>query len=432
MRNVYLSFLGRGTRQPDGSYSYNSTVYELNGIKSSETRHVQVAELEILQAKEFDAIIIVDTEVSHTAHYANLEKELHRLGRRNIFPLTIDEEMSPEGQWKWFEKILNCIEPDDRITIDLTHGFRSVPLVFSTALNFLQKARNIQLGAVYYGVYEKVDELGHAPIIDMKDFYTVNEWADAVNRLVEDADAGKMAHVAERSPDFQFSDLTDKKIISALQGLTDTIKNVDVNNVSKAAADTISLIREKEKTSSEPGRMLLKLIIDKFVSLSTETPAGNRYDRNYFRIQIELIRLLLVHRLFMQAYTVMREFIASIGMIGFDRESMSNKKRKKRRQMHAEIFVRMLQNEEDKWNFDGREDILAGIMPYYQELKLHGIEKKLRCITKTLVDYRNGFDHAWTCKSKAYEDIEKKGFEFLSDLENILASLEKQQFLLDH
>ena len=97
--------------------------------------------------------------------------------------------------------------------------------------------------------------------------------------------------------------------------------------------------------------------------------------------------------------------------------------------MHAEIFVRMLQNEEDKWKFAGKEDILDRIMPYYAELKQHGIEKKLRGITKTLADYRNGFDHAWTCKSKAYDDIEKKGFGFLAGLESILASLEDKQIL---
>jgi CRISPR-associated DxTHG motif protein len=191
MAKVYLSFLGLGFKNhKTGQYKYDSTIYELNGKKSKETEFVQVAEIGILGVSNFDKIMIVVTQKSYNAHFNNIKHQLCELGANNIISLIIEENMSASGQWKWFEQILEHIYYDDELTIDLTHGYRSIPIVFSTAVNFLQKAKNITLKAVYYGAYEKNKKL--VPIIDMKDFYIINEWAEAVSRLVEDADARKL------------------------------------------------------------------------------------------------------------------------------------------------------------------------------------------------------------------------------------------------
>lgn len=430
MRNVYLSFLGLGKKQLGGSYAYDPTVYELNGRMSKTTAFVQAAEYEILGADRFDTAIIVDTEKSHEANYAALVKELESLGASNIYAVTIDEEMTAQGQWRWFESILNCIEPGDILTVDLTHGYRAAPIIFSAALNFLQKSRNVHLAAVYYGVFEKAATLGYAPVVDMKAFYAINEWAEAIGRLVEDADAKKLAHVAENTPDFQFGELNDEKLIDAFHRLTDTIKNVDVNKVAPTTKTAIDLIRQKEKSASQPVRLLLGLVTDKYISLTTESSPTGKFDNPYFQIQLSLIGLLLEHRLFMQAYTVMRECIASLGMVGFEKEGMNNKKRKKRRKTHAEIFIKMFQIAEQEWKFpEAQQPIVKRLIPFYNRLKKNGIEGQIRSIASDLADYRNGFDHAWTCKSKAYDNIEEKGHHFLQKLEKIVVSFDKEDLM---
>jgi len=58
MGNVFLSFLGLGFfHQTTKQYDYNKTVFILNGVKSQETKFVQVAELEILGMDNFDKIV---------------------------------------------------------------------------------------------------------------------------------------------------------------------------------------------------------------------------------------------------------------------------------------------------------------------------------------------------------------------------------------
>jgi len=146
----------------------------------------------------------------------------------------------------------------------------------------------------------------------MKEFYLINEWADGVSRLVEDADARKIANAAEKTPDFQIGELNDEMLIKSFEDLTHAIRNVDINNVSEKATRAVTLLREKEEGASVTGRILLRLVKDKFISLATDTPLNGKYEAPYFRLQLEIARLLLDHKLFMQAYTVMREFMPGL------------------------------------------------------------------------------------------------------------------------
>ena len=434
MRKLFISFLGLGSYKKDkDTYEYNPAIYDLNEKRSKATEFVQVAEMEIIGAGSFDAVIIVATEKSRKLHFKNLKNQLIKNGVNDVFLIIIDEDMTAEGQWAWFEKILNHIEFEDELTIDLTHGYRSIPIVFSTAINFLQKAKKISLKAVYYGAFEKGEESEGtrvAPIVDMKEFYTINEWAEGVSRLVEDADTRKLASVAESTSHFQAGDLNDQEVVKAFQDLTDTIRNVDINRVADKANAAIALIRKKEKHASTTGKILLNLVIDKFASLTTKEPPTGKYDAQYFDLQIEVIRILLDHKLYMQAYTVMREFIGSIGMIGINKAHIQSAKGRSRRKRYAEIFVNMFQYEKSDWNFG--ENIVEAKerqMPYYKKLKQIGVESKLRDFAKELTDYRNGFDHAWTLKSKVPEDIEEKGDKIMNKLRRIIQILEENHIV---
>jgi len=430
MSNVFLSFVGLGfLNHKTSQYGYDITTYKLNGKESNKTEFIQVAEIQILGAQSFDRIIIVATQKSHDTHFGKLESQLIQIGAKNISHLIISEEMAPESQWKWFEQVLDLIKRDDKLTIDLTHGYRSIPIIFSTAINFLQKAKNITLKAVYYGAYEKNKKL--VPIIDMKDFYIINEWAEAVSRLVEDADARKLAEISRKAPEFQVKELADESLIKSFEALTNTVRNVDINNVDDKANTTMKLVEERIRDASVTGKILLKMVINKFDSLSTKEPVSGKYDKAYFHIQLEIISLLLDHKLFMQAYTVMRELIGSIGLVEIEKAKANSADGRKLRRRFAEVFVRMLQREEDGWTFEGlaKKD-KEKLIPYYQKLKSLGIESILREFTKDLVDYRNGFDHAWTSKNKAYPDIEKKGYQFFDNLKEVIKLLAEYNILV--
>ena len=195
------------------------------------------------------------------------------------------------------------------------------------------------------------------------------------------------------------------------------------------ANTAINLIKEKERSASVTGKILLRLVIDKFASLATGEPPSGRYDKAYFLLQLEIIKLLLEHKLFMQAYTVMREFIASVGLIEIKKAKTDTSEGRKQRRK-GDVFFNMFQFHEDGWNFsEEAEVIVQKIMPYYEKLKRLGIEPILRSFAKDLAEYRNGFDHAWTRKPEAPNDLEEKGQIFFEKLGEVVTLLDKNRIL---
>lgn len=95
----------------------------------------------------------------------------------------------------------------------------------------------------------------------------------------------------------------------------------------------------------------------------------------------------------------------------------------------AEVFVSMLQVNEQKWNFEGpRSEYQQSVLPLYREMKDKNILQKIKEIARDLVSYRNGFDHAWTKSPKAAGDIEDKGKHFFEQLKTIVNSMAHEGF----
>lgn len=425
MRRVFLSFLGLGQK----GYGYRKTIYEMAGQRTSETRFVQVAEQELLGWEYFDILYIVATKASKEAHFAALEQELSAC-RGDVCLIELEEDMSGEGQWGWFERIYDVIQEGDELCVDLTHGYRSIPIIFSTAIYFLYRTKRIRLQHVLYGAFEKDRQL--APIIDMRRFFDINLWADAVGRLTDDADAESIARLAGEADRHQFPELATDDFVSACIDVTRRIKSVDVNNVAEKSCELLHKVGQMKENSSSGTARLLELVHDKFSPLAhpvTGNPDKSGYTLDYYRIQLELARLLLGHGLFMQAFTVMREWLSSLVMLYFEEQGKMNaNKRRKRNTRYGGILFDMLQFPEKRWNFGSREEEFERVHPFYEQLERMGALEPLidgeQMVAHELSKYRNGFDHAWLGKAGMNDDLENKGEYFLERLERVFGVLE--------
>jgi hypothetical protein len=423
MRRVFLSFLGIGAKRGDHGFGYDPARYILNDQISHRTEFVQAAEIELLGPERFDEILMVATARSRDLHFRNLESQLVGLGAKSPACIEIEEDMSAEGQWRWFEKILDHVQLRDHLTVDLTHGYRAIPIVFSTAVSFLQRAKRIVVESVFYGAYEKDREL--APIIDMKDFYIISEWAEGVSRLVEDADARKLAELTRTASDFQAGALNDVKLIGLLDDLTNRIRNVDMHNVGRIASETLGLIQSMGSGGTAVGQVLLGLIHEKYAALAGSAPGSGKYDHAYFQGQLAYIDLLLEHRLYMQAFTVMREVVGSIGLIENPKARLTSSEGRKQRGK-AEVFINMLQHDESVWSFGEKEKPkVDSVLPFYRKLEQLGVLRMLtdENLLKPLLKYRNGFDHGWTSSPESFANIAKKGEEFSAQLGRVVSAL---------
>jgi CRISPR-associated protein, TM1812 family len=457
MAKVFISFLGTGNPNAKADQpGYDVLTYRFEHDERIYTSmFAQRAIIEKHDPASFERICLMMTPESQAKHRDLLVEELLGIGcteTQLIEDASITTNQNTEQQWEWFDSLQKLINDGDEVIFDFTHGFRSVPIIFSTAISFLQKVKRFTLLHAHYGyMTERGDSkqgiVGKGEIIDMAKFYRINEWADGVARLVDMADASKLAELADEGVDDGFAALNDQKLTQALRDLTDLIKNIDVNNVGKKADEALKLIATKQQQCSGADAQLLEMVREKFTRLAIQ--GSGRYDHDYFQLQLVLTKVLLEHGLNMQAFTVMRECIASIGMLSlYLSETYRNKNlfnsdgRSKLRPRFGDVFVNLCQFDKQQWHYEteaGRtklsneppklDDYDTVLKPFYDQLETLGIAQHLQSFVVDMIKYRNGFDHAWTSKAEALPKISEKGQVFLRQLTEIIEMLREQKLL---
>jgi len=193
-----------------------------------------------------------------------------------------------------------------------------------------------------------------------------------------------------------------------LQVLSGILKNVDVNAVGAAAETALSGLRREMArldTASVAERQLIELVVDKFAGLTSEADPSGRYDRGYFAVQLEMARMLLAHGFLVQAFTVLRETLAAVGMIGLvgtksEVSNIDSSSGSKARRNYGEVFVCMLQYPVAAWSFSEQSrGHVEELRPFFNKLMGTDTGVRLKDSVQRLVKIRNGFDHAWTSAS---------------------------------
>ncbi len=435
-RHVYVSFLGTGM--------YTPVVYSWNGKASQRTPYGQEAELELMGSLP-DRVYIFGTKESHKMHWEggdkdggarSLRERIEAMGLSPEFVL-IPTDQSGDNQWQTFQKMLELVGPGDALTLDMTHGFRAVPVVFSSALHFLRLTRNIELRHVLYCLYERdvhtKDPDAHHLIQDYASFYAIQDWTEGVSRLVEDADATHLARLSGDQSSLPIAGFSDQEITAALSRLTDAVRNVEVHNVEPCAREALGLVNAAQQRAAAQGhtaaRILLELIEEKFSSILTAEPLTGLYDANYFKVQLLLASLLLEHNLVMQAFTVMQEMIGSFGLYGYPNPVRYDNRKGRDKRSYADVFLPMANRERSTWHFSGhKENQMRKLLPFYERLEEAGITTPLQELGKELGALRNGLNHAWTNKVSAPTDILSQGHRLharLSALTQEILSLEE-------
>ena len=206
-REVFISFLGTN--------NYLETYYELGGRKCSHpVRYIQEALLELTCEgwTADDNIYIFGTNGSEGSHDKNWIDNGHKEPNGNVIELPgldsqlkamslatpHDFEFIPEGfsrddVWKMMEIITSKLERGDEIHLDVTHAFRSIPMLATTLFNYTQFMLDTTLACVHYGAFEKLGPLYKvkqipveqriAPIVDMTDIVRLQDFTEAASSL---------------------------------------------------------------------------------------------------------------------------------------------------------------------------------------------------------------------------------------------------------
>ena len=150
-RKVFLSFLGTG------NYKECKYVCQEKG-ESKIVKYVQEAILD-LYAKDFSKNDIAYIFLTKDAEEKHWEKLMDKIGEK---PFSIQAITNvPEGYseieiWNIFQILYDKLEEEDEVILDVTHGFRSLPMLGIVLLNYARSLKKIKIQHILYGAFESL------------------------------------------------------------------------------------------------------------------------------------------------------------------------------------------------------------------------------------------------------------------------------------
>lgn len=206
----------------------------------------------------------------------------------------IPEGKSKEEIWKIFEICSRYVEKDDKLFIDITHGFRSLPLIVFVSTAYLQRVKDAKIKAILHGAYEAKND-GRVPILDLSELLDLFEWMVGVEFLKKSGDADLVVQAIRRTQARGWKEQNTEEqkptklqnLADSLKDLSDRFKSVKPLEVMQQATKVQRLIEEIRYEVKNWAKPLFKLVLGR--NINTNMPDG-LYDK-------ALTFLTLVHHI---------------------------------------------------------------------------------------------------------------------------------------
>ncbi|MCU7496195.1 MAG: TIGR02221 family CRISPR-associated protein [Ignavibacteria bacterium] len=390
-----VSFIGTGNYQP---------VYYYQNDKS---RYIKT-EYFIVAAEEFfkpDEIILLLTQEAMEKHIDIL---LPKIKTSCVKQILIPAGKTEDELWSIFSLIAEQVNDKESIIIDVTHGFRTQPMLVLAAAVFLKVIKNISVEKIVYGAFEARDNENYAPVFDLTPFLRIIEWSSATEQFLNYGNTLQLSNILysehERLIKYEkpekFSSLKKfAKIISDLTNSLSLIRPEEVSLISKKMPLIVDDLKVKFNNIAavKPLGMLLNKIPESLNSLSLSK--NELFTKKGFFAQSQMISFYLETRQYPQAITLLRESIVSLLCI-------------------IESF--------DVWDKAGREKAETMLFDLSSNCRsgkqIDGKKGKLAAIWSEICNCRNDVNHAGMRKSasgaesliKRTEKLCKRGIEIIN------------------
>ena len=161
------------------------------------------------------------------------------------------------------------LQPGDKLLVDVTHAFRSLPLSLLNALVYLQNIskKGVAIDNVLYGMYNQ--ELKYAPVVVLNSVLNMSAWITGAQLFRDFGNAYQIADLLEADG--------EKSVAQRLRKFSDLL-NLNHMGALRAQGQEISAFRTHQ-FRSPIAQMLIPPIVNEFAAqfLNAETQAVFQY-----------------------------------------------------------------------------------------------------------------------------------------------------------
>lgn len=344
-RKVFMSFLGFS--------DYKKCRYYKDDFCSTDVRFIQEATLDYLLTLEEwsdrDVALFLLTEGAYLRNWRddgqkdpNTKEIIKQPGlatrlKQKGYPFPIETiDNLPEGKseselFEIFRRLYEALKPGDSLYLDITHGFRSLPMLALVLVNYAKFLKKIEVKSITYGNFEARqvinpldgDSYLKAPIIDLMPLSGIQDWTFAAADYLKNGNADRFTELSRAYKIALFKgnalgDTTDAidvdDLVNSLKSVTDDFQTCRGDNILKSK--NIRGLKERldkfGRTVIEPLNPVIKEVADAFSPFSTSQDEVNIVNG------MEATKWCMNNNLYQQAATILQECVVTFFCIKYN------------------------------------------------------------------------------------------------------------------
>ena len=293
-----ITALGAGKYEPV-TYRWNAHTYE--------TSFVQEAFVHWLKP---EVTCVLLTEKARETHWNNLCQRLQE--HTQTVAIDIPDGKRESELWQIFTRISDAVHEGDEIAFDITHGFRSLPVLALLTIAYLKQIKQVKVRYILYGAFDAKDEQG-TPVFDLTPFADLLEWLVAAKMFTATGDSSELGRLIQevQNDAYRNRGAYGENLPRALKNFGMALEEVS-NDLLLARVPNLPdsirrLAQRQSEANTEVGQWTqpLTLLLDKIAA------AYAPFQDDSLPTQAKLIRWYLDHNHIVQAMTLAREWVVS-------------------------------------------------------------------------------------------------------------------------
>lgn len=301
-----MSFLGTGNYQST-TYCYGIQECTTHLFPHAVTRFVAPDELLVCLTPGAKITIPQGQTQTHFEHLCALHQ---REGLVPPLPVDIPNGSSTAELWDMFTILAQQLSPGDDVVFDITHGFRSLPMLIILAAAYLRVAKQVTLRAILYGAFEAKDAASNrTPVFELSPFLSLLDWTTATEQFLQTGNAQALAERLHQAAP------RTKALTDHLEGIAQGLHLLRPLDVMRRAAEVPERIKAATPTitrTAPPFTTLLERISVDYGRFGLHDPVRPANAPQFLLRLLDLAEWYLAKEQIAHALAIAREWLPTL------------------------------------------------------------------------------------------------------------------------
>lgn len=299
-----FSVLGTGDYKTI-KYRIDEDVFETAYFQAALAKH-------LINNRKIDFVEVFLTVAAEAKNGQALISELEKF-KVPYKMVNIPDGKSVEELWQIFEIISEELKNEDIIYFDITHGFRSLPMIIMLCISYVRTVRRQKIGGIYYGAYEAmVNDI--APCFNLTAMGELLDWLEAARDFTRYGDSSGLSKMlSDVNADVRKNNLGSptkiKHLAKKLDYISLSLFNTRVRELKqelKSFYEVIDdpIIAEELSKWVKPFILVKDSIKESYMRMNVEDQIAE-----FSKFSVQTATWLIEHNHYLQAMAFMREAI---------------------------------------------------------------------------------------------------------------------------